>query len=643
MLFINYKGNTPQQRFYSIGVQQNNKANKICFIIDAIQGGLDFSEFVSYIKVQDKDHKYLDKCEPDEIVYQNDKLEIYWTLTRKTTEYRNIEVQLQFENDDDVVWQSLICELELNGTIKADEEISKKYPQAIQDLERTVHTFDDRLEDVEEGLGELDQKLEHDKEVLSKIVFSQGQDPTVLTFTKNVAPLVYYNSVLDTNYYFDYETPCVYDDNHNDVGVIYFEDNQVIAKINGELEPDLENDDITYIYFNNWVGINAWNLYHAQSGGNLVVEREFIGDSVIFRFPEGIIPVSISLPNNNYYADVSLTLNYQEGTVIKGSGYVDNYMRVSIERNQVCVEVGSQRAQLNEEIIFSYIKATTPYDDFEVLTRSLDFSTFNKVLKNGNDFQNVNCPTVFKTLLLTTQGNGTIPVCVINEHPFFYDSVVVRGNGIYEITSGNGLYVSSYGTLTKEQITNLFTTYTGMKEDCIPYTAPCVIPAIFFANINQLSSFRSLINNAGGDANQINSIQSDERKKLGIEPTYTVAYISIKLFPITPLEIKGTWKHTITISEQGNNLIEVSFVSNNPLEYNNLEDVGYYLESTLFVSKLNDINDIYGGGKYNVLGVNADSGGASITFFETNSKVIRQMYIDYANCGIDSYNITKLD
>ena len=134
MLVINYKNNTPQQKYYAVGVKKNNNANKVKFVLKANQDGIDLQNLTPYLKLQNKEHTYLDKIELETIYKSaNGIIEITWLMTRKSMQHRYLEAQLVFEdNEEDIVWQTLIVELELNETIDADEEISEANPTILQ-------------------------------------------------------------------------------------------------------------------------------------------------------------------------------------------------------------------------------------------------------------------------------------------------------------------------------------------------------------------------------------------------------------------------------------------------------------------------------------------------------------------------------
>lgn len=155
MLVINYKGKTPQQPFYSISVKGNNKSNKICFMFNAMQQDIDLRNTNPYLKVQNKEHSYIDKIklEQGQMSYNDTILETIWEMTSKSTQYRNLELQLQFQSDDDdeIIWQTQIVEIELSDTINADEEIEEKYPSELQRLGKECQEIKEDISELKDG------------------------------------------------------------------------------------------------------------------------------------------------------------------------------------------------------------------------------------------------------------------------------------------------------------------------------------------------------------------------------------------------------------------------------------------------------------------------------------------------------------
>jgi hypothetical protein len=141
MLSVNYKFDTPQQRFYSTGVKGDNKANKIRFIVPIQQKNIRLSlDYTPYLKLQNKEHRYCDKIEMIDKVYDDNFIYLTWLITRKSTQYKHLEMQLIFENiNEDIVFQTLIAELEMNDFINADKEIAERYPSILMSLQKQIN------------------------------------------------------------------------------------------------------------------------------------------------------------------------------------------------------------------------------------------------------------------------------------------------------------------------------------------------------------------------------------------------------------------------------------------------------------------------------------------------------------------------
>ena len=144
MLFINYKNDTPQQRFYSLGVKGNNKSNKIVFVVARHQADVDLLDFACSLKVECKEHKYLDLIRLEGDYDENsDTLVFEWLMPAKSTQYRNLEMQLEFlGGEDEIVWQTLIAEIELNETIKVGEVQDDKELSVLKQMEIKVEELD---------------------------------------------------------------------------------------------------------------------------------------------------------------------------------------------------------------------------------------------------------------------------------------------------------------------------------------------------------------------------------------------------------------------------------------------------------------------------------------------------------------------
>lgn len=207
MLFINYKGNTPQQRYYSLGVKGDNKANSIKFVIPRQQADLDLSEYVCNLKVQNKTHEYADLIALQGAVdLSTDTIEFVWEMTQKSTQYRNLELQLELVGENGVVWQTLIVELELNETLPVGEQVSEKELSVIKQLELEIK--------------ELKQKVDSSTKLyIHKITTNHS---TYYVVDKNPEKITYdndYRLVQALVFYRWDDMPCLYDFNNSIVFV----------------------------------------------------------------------------------------------------------------------------------------------------------------------------------------------------------------------------------------------------------------------------------------------------------------------------------------------------------------------------------------------------------------------------------------
>lgn len=159
MLYINFKGNIPQQRFYSLGVQRNNKANKIRFILDKQQADLNLSDYVCSLKIENKESKYLDLIMLEKVNETETELVYEWVMPLKSTQYRNLELQLEFLGDEEIVWQTMIIGIELSDTIKVGETVDEKELSVLKQMEYQVGKN-------KEDIADLDKEVKKAKEII---------------------------------------------------------------------------------------------------------------------------------------------------------------------------------------------------------------------------------------------------------------------------------------------------------------------------------------------------------------------------------------------------------------------------------------------------------------------------------------------
>ena len=175
MLVINYKNDIPQQRFYALGVRGNNKSNKIKFVVVRKQADIDLLGLACNLKVENKEHEYKDLILLHGVYKETtNTIEFVWEMTEKSTQFRSIELQLEFLGEEDVVWQTLIAELELNDTIKVgDEKPTDQELSALKQLEVEVNEQGNRITQNEEDIEELQEEIVEIGKKLKPITYNE--------------------------------------------------------------------------------------------------------------------------------------------------------------------------------------------------------------------------------------------------------------------------------------------------------------------------------------------------------------------------------------------------------------------------------------------------------------------------------------
>lgn len=140
MLVINYNGNKPIANYFKYGVEGNNNADIVRFVVLKKQGGLDLTDnFLVYVKC-DNESGFVDKVEIESanISVHSNCIFVDWHLLKKHTEQENLRVSLCFENESETVWQTQAFQLKLLSGVNADEEIPNTYPSVIQQMESEI-------------------------------------------------------------------------------------------------------------------------------------------------------------------------------------------------------------------------------------------------------------------------------------------------------------------------------------------------------------------------------------------------------------------------------------------------------------------------------------------------------------------------
>ena len=150
---ILFNGERPTQKVYFYSVQDNNNADELVFVIAKEQEDISLSmAYTPYIKIQDAGKSYIDKDVFDSIEENETQFALHYFLKRKSTQFRTLQLQVQFEeSEEDVVWQTEIVNLNLFNTIKADAFIENNNASVINELLHRVEELERKVEALENG------------------------------------------------------------------------------------------------------------------------------------------------------------------------------------------------------------------------------------------------------------------------------------------------------------------------------------------------------------------------------------------------------------------------------------------------------------------------------------------------------------
>ena len=204
MLVINYNGKKPAQRNYEYCVVGNSDVDTIKFVLLSDFCGYPLEDVVSmnfdvYVKIQSAGKEYIDKIYVGNLRNENGVFFVNLFLTKKMTHWKNIALQLQFENDEGyTVAQTEIVSLTLSGNIPADETMDDEYPYAIQQVEGLAHKNERDIEELkakgdtviltdnpdeyenEYGLKKIIRKVENNGDVEKSYLINEKHYPNTL-------------------------------------------------------------------------------------------------------------------------------------------------------------------------------------------------------------------------------------------------------------------------------------------------------------------------------------------------------------------------------------------------------------------------------------------------------------------------------
>lgn len=151
---VKFNGMVAETNKIKYSVKQNNNSNVIVFKIAKNQDQiiLDPTKHF-YVKVQScmcKD--FFDKDPRAVITEDTNNIYIAWTMKRKHTQFKNIDVQIQYEvASQDIVWQTNIINIDLFATIPADKEIENKYPSILTLMQEQLDDHEARITALEQA------------------------------------------------------------------------------------------------------------------------------------------------------------------------------------------------------------------------------------------------------------------------------------------------------------------------------------------------------------------------------------------------------------------------------------------------------------------------------------------------------------
>ena len=162
-MIINFYDTASPIKYYAVGIQGNNLADKLEFVIKRYTDtGIDLAACTPYIKLQNEREQYFDKDGRVEVINEYNVLRLVHKLSRKTTVHSLFDLQIQFEQNTDgdvVVWQTEAITFTLARTIPADNEIEKQYPTVLQDLTARVEKIENTPQ-VPTDVSELTARVE---------------------------------------------------------------------------------------------------------------------------------------------------------------------------------------------------------------------------------------------------------------------------------------------------------------------------------------------------------------------------------------------------------------------------------------------------------------------------------------------------
>lgn len=142
---------------FNIDLRNKNVSEYHCSImnnanVDTIKIYSPFKNYVDYsiyLKVESNNGEYVDKIaiEQGDISIEKDALVVKWTLGAVSTRFKEIDIQLQFEKDDEIA-QSNIVSVVLNDTIDVSKGLKRLYPCVLERMESDIAELKREVEEL---------------------------------------------------------------------------------------------------------------------------------------------------------------------------------------------------------------------------------------------------------------------------------------------------------------------------------------------------------------------------------------------------------------------------------------------------------------------------------------------------------------
>lgn len=130
---------------YHLSVINNSKVDKVQIFSQFVN----YADYSIYLKVESDNGEYIDKIaiEQSDVAIVKDALVVKWTLEEVSTRFKKVNIQLQFEKDDEVA-QSRIVGVVLNDTIDVSKGLKRLYPHVLRELETKIAELKREVEEL---------------------------------------------------------------------------------------------------------------------------------------------------------------------------------------------------------------------------------------------------------------------------------------------------------------------------------------------------------------------------------------------------------------------------------------------------------------------------------------------------------------